>query len=197
MMIMTTGLLLMAAGHSQRFKDASSGIHKLLYPCDANNTAMLDMTYQKARAIFLPEQICIVTNQAEPQVHALASQLGSPTLQIQSDGLGESIAQAVYANQTWDALLILHGDLPFIQSSTIQEVYNALQHHMIARPIYHGQFGHPVGFQKSLYPQLIALQGDQGANQILKKFPVMSLPVDNLGCIQDIDHPQNLMSHLP
>ncbi|MGL4674491.1 MAG: nucleotidyltransferase family protein [Wohlfahrtiimonas sp.] len=194
---MTTGLLLMTAGHSQRFKDASGGIHKLLYPCDANNMAMLNMTYQKARSIFLPEQICIVTNQAEPQVHALASQLGSPTLQIQSDGLGESIAQAVHVNQSWDALLILHGDLPFIQSSTIQEVYNALQHHMIARPIYHGQFGHPVGFQKSLYPQLMALQGDQGASAILKTYPVTYLLITDQGTIHDIDRPQDLMSRLP
>lgn len=193
---MTIGLLLMAAGHSQRFKNASGGIHKLLYPCDANNTAILNMTYQKARSIFLPEHICIVTNQAEPQVHFLASQLGSPTLHIQSDGLGESIAQAVLANQSWDALLILHGDLPFIQSSTIQEVYDALQHHMIARPIYHSQFGHPVGFQKSLYPQLMALQGDQGASAILKTYPVTYLLINDQGTIQDIDLPQDLMSHL-
>lgn len=195
MISMTIGLLLMAAGHSQRFKDASKGIHKLLYPCDASNTAMLEIAYQKARTIFSADNICIVTNQAESKVHALASQLGSPTLQIQSHGLGESIAQAVTVNQSWDALLILHGDLPFIQSSTIQKVYEAMQHHVIARPMYHGQFGHPVGFQKSLYPQLMALQGDQGASQILKKFPVMSLPVEDQGSIQDIDHPQDLMNH--
>jgi molybdenum cofactor cytidylyltransferase len=197
MMIMTIGLLLMAAGHSQRFKHASNGIHKLLYFCDASDMAMLNITYQKARAIFLPEHICIVTNQAEPQVHALASQLESPTLQIQSNGLGDSIAQAVSANQTWDALLILHGDLPFIQSSTIQKIYDAIQCYTIIRPIYHGQSGHPVGFQKSLYPQLVKLQGDQGASQILKNYPMTTLPVEDQGCIQDIDHPQDLMSYLP
>jgi len=194
---MTTGLLLMAAGHSQRFKNASGGIHKLLYPCDANDTAMLNMTYQKARSIFLPEHICIVTNQAEPQVHTLASQLESPTLQIQSDGLGESIAQAVCTNLSWDALLILHGDLPFIQVSTIQAVYEAMQHHAIVRPSYHDQLGHPVGFQKSLYPQLMALQGDQGASQILKHYPITTLPIDDQGAIQDIDHPNDLKKYSP
>lgn len=194
---MTIGLLLMAAGHSQRFKNASGGIHKLLCPCDANNTVMLNMTYQKAREIFLPEHICIVTNQAEPQVHALASQLESPTLQIQSDGLGESIAQAVSENQKWDALLILHGDLPYIQSSTIQAVYEAIQHHTIVRPSYHDQLGHPVGFQKSLYPQLMALQGDQGASQILKHHPITTLPIDDRGAIQDIDHPNDLKKYSP
>lgn len=194
---MIIGLLLMAAGNSQRFKDQSNGLHKLLYPCSAHNTPMLMMTYQKARTIFSIENICIVTNQSEPNVHALASQLGSTTLQIQSHGLGESIAQAVTANQSWDALLILHGDLPFIQSSTIQKVYEAIQDYAIARPTYHGQFGHPVGFQKSLYPQLMTLQGDQGASQILKNFPVISLPVEDQGSIQDIDHPQDLMNYLP
>lgn len=192
---MTIGLLLMAAGHSQRFKHASSGIHKLLYSCDASDVAMLNITYQKARAIFLPEHICIVTNQAEPQVHALASQLESPTLHIQSNGLGDSIAQAVSANQTWDALLILHGDLPFIQSSTIQTIHDAMQHHSIVRPIYHGQSGHPVGFQKSLYPRLMKLQGDQGASQILKSYPITTLPIADQGCIQDIDHPNDLVGY--
>lgn len=194
---MTIGLLLMAAGHSQRFKNASGGIHKLLYPCDANNTAMLNMTYQKARRVFLPEHICIVTNQAEPQVHALASQLDSPIVQIQSNGLGESIAQAISNNQNWDALLILHGDLPFIQPSTIQAVYEAIQHHTIVRPSYHDQLGHPVGFQKSLYPQLMALQGDQGASQILKHYPITTLPIDDRGTIQDIDHPNDLKKYSP
>ncbi len=192
---MTIGLLLMAAGHSRRFKHANSGIHKLLYPCDTNNTAMLNMTYQKARAVFSPEHICIVTNQAESDIHSLASQLGSPTLQIQSNGLGESIAQAVSANQTWDALLILHGDLPFIQSSTIQTIHDATQHHSIVRPIYHGQSGHPVGFQKSLYPRLMKLQGDQGASQILKSYPITTLPIADQGCIQDIDYPNDLVSY--
>lgn len=194
---MTIGLLLMAAGHSQRFKRTSNGIHKLLYSCDASDMAMLNITYQKAREIFLPEHICIVTNQAEPQVHALASQLGSPTMQIQSNGLGESIAQAISNNQNWDALLILHGDLPFIQSSTIQTVYEAIQHHAIVRPSYHGQFGHPVGFQKSLYPQLMALKDDQGANQILKHYPTTTLPIDDQGSIQDIDHPNDLRKYSP
>ena len=194
---MTTGLLLMAAGKSQRFKEANGGRHKLLYPCDKLYTSMLALTYQTARNIFSTDEICIITNNSEPMVHDLANQLGSPTLSIQTNGIGESIAQAVAHNQSWDHLLILHGDLPFIQSSTIQKVYDATQKHEIVRPCYKGIFGHPVGFQKSLYPQLMALQGDQGAMQILKKFSVIALPVEDRGSIQDIDHPQDLMSYLP
>lgn len=192
---MKIALLLMAAGRSQRFKSASAGIHKLLYPCDAKQTRMLSLTYQKASAVLPPEDICIITNQAELPVHQFAQTLGSPILNIQSQGMGESIAQAVSAYQDYDALMILHGDLPFIRSETIQTVHDALLHHAIARPTYRGRAGHPVGFQKHLFPQLMALQGDHGANALLKQSFVNYLPCDDQGTIQDIDTPQDLENY--
>lgn len=191
-MTMTSNLLLMAAGNSLRFK-AQSGQHKLLYPI-AHQT-ILEQTYATVHSIFPKEHIHIITNQAENEVCQLALTFGSPVLQIQSHGLGESIAQGIQHimhNRHSDNVLILHADLPFIQPTTIQAVLNAAAHFPIVRPSYQGKAGHPVSFQKHLYPELINLQGDQGAQKIISKHPHHLLMLDDKGSINDIDRPEDI-----
>lgn len=182
----------MSAGRSQRFKASHNGMHKLLHPIDQSSQSMLSATYATVSKIFAPENICIIVNEEEPDVQRAAQKLGSPTLIIQSNGIGESIAQAVQSNQTYDGLLILHADLPFIQASSIEKVRDELQNHLIVRPSYQGKFGHPVGFQKQLFPELMQLKGDDGANKILKQFTIFPLPIDDPGVIYDIDTLQDL-----
>lgn len=193
---MAIGLLLMAAGRSRRFKIASHGRHKLLYQPDPSIPCILESTYQKARAIFDAQQICIVVNHAEPEVKQFAQRLESPVQLIHSNGIGESIAQAVTAHQDWSGILILHADLPLIQKETIQSVVGALEHHIMVRPLYQNHAGHPVGFQPLVYPQLIALKGDQGANKILAQDHVTFIPVQDEGSIQDIDTPKDFENYL-
>lgn len=184
---MMIGLLLMAAGRSQRFKATHNGMHKLLYPMNDSFESMLETTYKTASQVFSPENICIIVNQEEQEVQKAAQKLASPTLSIQSNGIGESLAQAIHAHQHYDGLLILHADLPFIQAATIQSVHDALQSHDIVRPVYKEKCGHPVGFQKQRFAELIQLKGDEGANKILRNFTVHSLSVEDPGIIYDID----------
>lgn len=189
---MAIGLLLMAAGRSRRFKAAWHGVHKLLYRQDASAPCILEVTYQKVCEVLDPSQICVVVNDAEPDVRQLAEKLGSPILVVCSQGVGESIAQAVTAHQNWSGILILHADLPFIQKETIQSVVDALNHHAIVRPIYQNHPGHPVGFQQAFYPKLMTLQGDRGANTILTQQAVTLIHVQDRGVLHDIDEPSDL-----
>lgn len=194
---MNINLLIMAAGNSKRFKQTSNNHHKLLHPCDDNNqTAMLTMTYQKACEVFHPDNICIITNHDEIAVTKLAQSLGCSVLTIHTQGIGDSIQQAVAAHKDKDALLILHGDLPFIRPDTIKNIANAIQLHEIVRPKYQQQFGHPVGFQKSFFPQLMALRNDQGANKILTEYPFTSININDAGAITDIDTLKDLEKFL-
>ena len=102
-------------------------------------------------------------------------------------GMGDSIAAAVRATPQAAGWLILPADLPLIQSDTLRRVAVALQSHAAAVPVYQGQRGHPVGFSPTCRDALLNLEGEKGAAPVLKAFKAIELPVNDLGCVTDID----------
>jgi molybdenum cofactor cytidylyltransferase len=106
-------------------------------------------------------------------------------------GMGDSIAAAVRA--TWQSdpqaagWLILPADLPLIQSATLRAVAAALQTHEVVLPVYRGQRGHPVGFAAACGQSLLNLKGNQGAAAVALAHAAVTLIVDDIGCITDID----------
>jgi len=106
-------------------------------------------------------------------------------------GMGDSIAAAV--RTTWQSYpqaagwLILAADLPLIQSATLRVVAAALQTHKVVLPVYRGQRGHPVGFGAVCGKELLALKGNQGAASVALAHAAVTLIVDDIGCITDID----------
>jgi molybdenum cofactor cytidylyltransferase len=106
-------------------------------------------------------------------------------------GMGDSIAAAVRANPTAGSWLILPADLPLIQPDTLLAVARALAAPVVV-PTYLGQRGHPVRFEACCAEQLMALRGEQGAARIVKAFGATLLPVDDEGCVTDIDTVQDL-----
>lgn len=106
-------------------------------------------------------------------------------------GMGDSIAAAVRA--TWQSdsqssgWLILPADLPLIQSTTLCAVAAALRDHEVVQPVYRGQCGHPVGFAAACGQALLALKGDRGAASVVLAHAAVTLIVDDVGCVTDID----------
>ncbi len=187
-------LLLMAAGFSERFKASCPypPRHKLTMTYRDSRT-LLEESYQNAHQVIAPENILIVTNQLEPNIAEIARTLPSPQISIQSEGLGESIAKglafALEHNPHYEAILILPADLPFIQANSFTQVIAALaqnpEHNV--RPYYQNIAGHPVGFQRHCFSELLQLRGDQGAQKILQKYPLQKISLEDVGIIQDID----------
>jgi molybdenum cofactor cytidylyltransferase len=62
----------------------------------------------------------------------------------------------------------------------------------IAAPVYQGRRGNPVGFSRRHLTQLLGLDGDQGARNLLMRHPVTEVPVDDAGVIRDIDELSDL-----
>lgn len=106
-------------------------------------------------------------------------------------GMGDSVAAAVRATPDAAGWLILPGDLPLIQPATLRLLAAKLQEpgaaHQVVVPVCQGQRGHPVGFARACGQALMDLQGAQGAAAVVRRFVVLEVPVDDIGCITDID----------
>jgi molybdenum cofactor cytidylyltransferase len=110
-----------------------------------------------------------------------------------AEGMGESLAWGVRAAPAAAAWLIALADMPWVQSTTVDRVGQALrQGALIAAPTWQGAQGHPVGFAASLYAELIALTGDEGAKSIVARHGASAVATEDAGALRDIDTPQDL-----
>lgn len=109
-------------------------------------------------------------------------------------GMGTSLGKGIggFINRSdIDAVIIMLGDMPFVQTATINRlvaVYARTGSEIVA-PVYQGQRGNPVLLDKRLFPLLLELAGDQGAREIIKQFSalVFLVAVDDPGVLLDID----------
>lgn len=187
--MLITGILL-AAGHSERF-----GGNKLLHhlsdgtPIAVASARQLRQQVDHAVAVLRPEQYHLADLLRAEGVHLIP---------YASAGLGESLATAIKACCGAAGWVVTLGDMPFIQAETIAHVVNGLrQGNTLVAPTYQGLRGHPVGFQRCFYHELSQLQGDTGAQALLRKHAATMtlLPCDDAGIVQDVDTYQDLHSH--
>ena len=108
-------------------------------------------------------------------------------------GMGHTLAAGVRATPQATGWVVALADMPALQASTVAAVAQALREGaLIAAPVHQGQRGHPVGFAAHWRESLLALQGDAGARDLLRAHAdrVTAVPVDDPGCLLDVDTPQ-------
>ncbi|ROR07894.1 NTP transferase domain-containing protein [Erwinia sp. JUb26] len=187
-MIASTGILLMAAGLSRRYR-LQSGQHKLqANPADGNPLPLLERNLQLATAV-AGRQVNVVLRPEEQEMIALARRYDCAVTLLASPGLGSSIAAGVANRPWWTGWLVMLADMPWLQQHTVMRVFQALQFADTVRPVWRQQPGHPVGFSRVLRQSLLALKGDEGANGILDRCPPLQIEVNDPGCVWDIDVP--------
>ena len=178
-----TGILL-AAGQSRRF-----GNNKLLHPI-MDNTPMLMVTAKKL-VNALPESIIVINQELIPYTAQLEN-LGIRVVvnEHAKQGIGSSIASGIRASQDATGWLIMLADMPYIQSETISQLANKLENGVdIVAPLFEQQRGHPVGFNKSFKDELLALNDDFGAREIIANHQgqLELVATEDSGVIVDID----------
>jgi molybdenum cofactor cytidylyltransferase len=107
-------------------------------------------------------------------------------------GMGTSLKEGLSAvdPQCAGALIIL-GDQPFVRSATLDLLM--AEHHrseaQIVIPTYRGFRGNPVLLDRSVFPEVMALDGDMGCRAIFGDHlgGIVKLPVDDAGILLDID----------
>ena len=185
---MNAGIVVMAAGLSQRYRQAS-GQHKLLIRHPAcRNLQLLAYTLQMAIAA-CGKRVNVVVRPDDRQIVELAQRYRCATTLIESDGLGSSIAAGVAAQPAWGGWLVMLANLPWLQLSTIKQVYAGLAVADVVRPLWQGQAGYPVGFNANLREQLLALKGEDEGRHVFSCSPPLLLEVNDPGCVQNINMP--------
>jgi molybdenum cofactor cytidylyltransferase len=181
--------LLLAAGSSTRF-----GKQKLLtsisdgQPLVVASSKSLQETVDAISAVVNPEESIIVNLLVKEQITVISC----PNSKL---GIGYSISCGVAETNDAQDWVIALADMPFIKSNTIQAVVDALRKGaLIAVPFYGGRRGHPVGFSRKLYSELVQLKGDVGARGLLKKYEsqVVEIECEDPGIHIDIDTPEDL-----
>lgn len=108
-------------------------------------------------------------------------------------GMGDTIAAAVRATRGAAGWLVLPADLPLIQPHTLVELARAPWHAQVLVPVYAGQCGHPVRFAPECGEALAALRGSRGAASVCAQFGMLCRPVQDAGCIADVDSLADLL----
>lgn len=156
--------LVLAAGQARRF-----GAPKLL--ASLQGRPLIRHTVRRVLEADLGEVIVVSGNRHEALAAALADlpirlvRNPRPTAGL-SSSLKAGIAAAGQA-----AVLVALGDQPTVPATVIRALVTA--YHTSAAPIvcpvYDGVLGNPVVFAPDLFPELLQLEGDRGARQVIER----------------------------
>ena len=184
--------IVLAAGQGSRFRaEAGADQDKLLAASvglDGVTRPVIEQVLVNLPATLVERWV--VTSPERLEVIRLAEAHGCKVLLLESAGMGDSIAAAVKASGAADGWLVVLGDMPFIQSSSIERVIASVEG--VTVPVSAGQYGHPVAFHHRFGPALMALSGDRGARPLFAQTQVREVQVDDPGVLWDVDVPQRL-----
>ncbi|MEO7057050.1 MAG: nucleotidyltransferase family protein [Caldimonas sp.] len=185
-------VIVLAAGRGSRF---GAGVHKLAQPF--GDSSVLAATIANALASRL--HVVVVTTErfsaiARDSVAArdvvILGEVGAGD--AGATGMGVSIAAGVDASPDASGWLVLPGDMPLVQPTTLQAVARGLDEHPVVFAQHRGRRGHPVGFAAELYSELAALAGDEGARRLVARYPAFGIELGDPGVLLDIDTPGDL-----
>lgn len=185
-------VVVLAAGRGSRFRGLN---HKLLQTL--GTSTVLATTISNALATQLPVMVVttdsladVVSGHVAKRDMVVLPPAGSPA--SQGLGMGYSIAAGVAARSEASGWLILPADMPMVQTRTLRQVADELDHNAIAYAQYRGLRGHPVGFSAELYSELVMLTGDEGARRLMARYPAHGVEVDDAGVLLDVDTEDDL-----
>lgn len=194
--VMKIGAIILAAGSSRRFGDDK---RKSLLD---TGKSVLETTIENICGQF--DEIMVVLRCADlGYAAALGEKIEHPGMTYycapdSSQGMAHSLSNAIVTisrTKNWHAAAIFLGDMPYLQSGTVQSLLesfaNSPQTDPIIVPMREGSYGHPVIFHKRYFPEIAGLKGDAGARSILQGNleRVIEVPTTDPGIERDIDRP--------
>jgi molybdenum cofactor cytidylyltransferase len=181
-------IIVLAAGRGSRFRHAQ---HKLAQPLGLRT--VLGHTLMQAVRTQLP----VLAVCSAPLAEVAGEHLAARDILVLNEaqaarGMGHSIALGVAERSGAPGWLVLPGDMPLVQPSTLLAVARGLEQHPVAYAQHRGRRGHPVGFSAELYSDLVRLDGDEGARRLMARYPAEPCEVDDPGVLLDGDTVEDL-----
>ena len=107
-------------------------------------------------------------------------------------GMGSSLRRGLAAvNAKAEGVLVILADQPFVRTATLNSLieYHRSHNTQIIIPMYKGFRGNPVLVDRSVFPELMKLQGEIGCRAIFGSHTenIQKVPVDDPGILQDMD----------
>lgn len=98
------------------------------------------------------------------------------------------------------AVLVHLVDHPYVNGAVVRQMMARYEEskNCIVIPKYRGKRGHPVLFDRSLFPELLAAPVDQGAKAVVNahRTETLDLETDDVGVTLDIDTPELYRQHV-
>lgn len=184
---MKIGCIVMAAGNARRF-----GSNKL--DARVEGKTLLRRALE-AVPVSCFARVAVVTQY--PQGMELAREMGFlPVENSRPDlGLSHTIALGMSHMQDMDAVLFQVSDQPLLRRDSVEqlvEVYRSHPDRLVALG-HDGVRGNPCLFPASLFPELLALEGDHGGSAVIRRHEDRLLLVEaSPRELTDVDTPQAL-----
>lgn len=185
---MPVSAIILAAGESRRLGHPKQFI-------EFEGETLLNRTLRLAREAGVHPVIVVLGAYFEEIQRSLPPQTQIVQNPEWQTGMASSIRVGVASlDADSPGVLILTCDQPRLTASHLRALLAAFSSEppVIAASHYGGKRGTPAVFPRSLFPALLALQGDQGARAILAQPPCALVEIDFPGGELDIDLPADL-----
>src|ERR1700677_2008064 len=184
--------IILAAGKSTRMGEAKQLLR-------LGDSTVLVQTIENVRRSRVDEIVLVLGSSAE----AIRRQLPISLLEglkvvinpAYAQGMATSLRAGLSAlDAQVDAALIVLADQPFVRPQTLSQIAQLAHQHRSSRaqiviPSYHGVRGNPVLLDRSVFAEVMALQGDVGCRAIFSSHTerTLMLEVEDEGILLDID----------
>lgn len=178
---MSLHTLILAAGRGSRFGD---GVKQLV---DIAGQTMLERALDLAEVI-TSERVSVVLGYEHEKLSSLVKSAHIFVNPQWQTGIGGSLAYGVAAlPASASAVLIYLCDQVALTEADLQRLCAGYDDEkaLIVCAAYAGGLGVPAIFPRAYFSQLVVLEGDQGAKQLLHANPVISIPLETAAI--DID----------
>ena len=183
--------IVLAAGRGSRFADADpTAPPKMLAPVDG--APMVRRTVESLMNGGVAHCVVVVSSDGSAAIEQALQ--GLPvTLVVNPDpsrGMFSSVQCGVMATTPSDVCVLLPGDMPFVQPSSIAAVIAAAHGgtHTVT-PSLDGHRGHPVVCATALRDHILAAPAGTRLDHLMEQAPVLSVEVLDVGVRRDVDRP--------
>jgi molybdenum cofactor cytidylyltransferase len=185
--------VLLAAGRSTRM----GGPNKLV--AEIGGKPLVRIAAEQALASRAKPVIVVTGHQRERVETALA---GLPVRFVHNpdfaQGLGTSLRTGITAvPPEADGAIVCLGDMPQVDAALIDRLVSAFDPEkgaLVVIPTIEGKRGNPVLWSRRFFPELMAIEGDVGARNLISRYSeaVAEVPVSGNAALVDVDTPEAL-----